>query len=123
MKWENILCLSLGVKTNKSVERSITARLEIFFRWVFFVINMIMKTVLIIDKTKPRQKIIEDITKEAKLNGYKKDTIYRRLKGVKTLANNEQFYFMVRKIVKSELNKIDEIMVMKTETFEKYMNM
>ncbi len=84
---------------------------------------MKMKTVMVVNKDKPRNEIIYDIVSEAKLNGYKKDTMARRLKGIKTLENEEQFYFMVRKIVKDELPEIREIIFCKTDRFEKYIEM
>lgn len=85
------------------------------------VINIDMRKILIIDKSKSRKEIIYDVVQEAKSIGYEKDTMLRRLNGIKNLENEEQFYFMVRKIVKSELPEIDEIRIMKTEKFETYL--
>lgn len=82
-----------------------------------------MKTCLVINKEKTREEIIYDIVGEAKKHGYVKNTMFRRLKGIKDLENEEQFYFMVRKIVKSKLPLIDEIMIMKNDRFEKYLEM
>ena len=81
------------------------------------------KTVIIIDKEKSRQKIIEDIQSEAKTNcNYNQDTMYRRMRGIKDLEEN-QFYFMVRKILKSEVPEVRECIFCKTDRFEKYIEM
>ena len=82
-----------------------------------------MRKILIIDKEKPRQEIISDIAKEAKSIGYNRDNVLKRcLMGILDFKE-EKFYGMLRKIVKQELPSIHEIMIMKTDKFEKYMNM
>ncbi len=88
-------------------------------------IQKIMKSrkTLIIDLERARMDIINDIVSEAKLNGYKKDTMYRRLKGIRDLENVEQFFFMVRKIVRSELKDIKEVLVLSEKKFKEYENL
>ncbi len=82
-----------------------------------------MKTVLIINKDLPRKEIIRDIAKEAREIGYNRDNVLRRcLMGIMDYRD-ENFYSMVRKIIKQELPIVKEIMIMKNETFEKYIEM
>ena len=78
--------------------------------------------ILIIDKSKPRQEIIRDITNQARevLNYNRDDVLKRCMLGIIDFKE-DKFYGMLRKIVKQELPNIQEIMVMKNETFEKYM--
>ena len=77
------------------------------------------KTTLIINRERDRNDIIYDIFKTVKNHGYEKDTM-SRLKGIKNLPNEEQFQFMVRKICKSELKNIKEVIFCGSEKFRKY---
>lgn len=58
---------------------------------------------LIINRERDRNSIIYDIVGTAKKHGYSKDNLFRRMRGIKNLENEDQFLFMVEKIVKSEL--------------------
>lgn len=82
---------------------------------------MKMKTCLVINKDLPRKEIIKDIAKEAKEIGYNRDNILKRCMLGIIDFKEDKFYGMLKKIVKQELPSIQEIMVMKNETFEKYM--
>ena len=69
------------------------------------------------------KEIIRDIAKEAREIGYNRDNVLRRcLMGIMDYRD-ENFYSMVRKIIKQELPIVKEIMIMKNETFEKYIEM
>ena len=82
-----------------------------------------MKTCLVINKDLPR-KIIEDIAKEAKKNcRYDRDNVLKRCMLGIIKFKEDKFYGMLRKIVKQELPIVQEIMIMKNDTFEKYLNM
>ena len=74
-----------------------------------------MRKTLIINRERSRNDVIYDIVGTAKEHGYKKDTMYRRMCGVKDLEEN-QFNFMVRKIVRDEL-EIREIIFCGSEKF------
>jgi hypothetical protein len=80
------------------------------------------KNVLIIDCSKDRGLIIFDILNQAReICGYKKDVLERRLKGIKFLQE-QQFLFMVKKIVLEELKpEIKEVLVCDNEKFKQYL--
>jgi hypothetical protein len=83
-----------------------------------------MKTVMIINKDLPRKEIIKDIAKEAKeICGYNRDNVLKRCMLGIIDFKEDKFYGMLRKIIKQELPSIQEIMIMKNDTFEKYMNL
>ena len=85
---------------------------------------MSMKTVLIINKDLPRKKIIRDIAKEAKkICGYNRDNILKRCMLGIIDFKDDKFYGMLRKIIKQELPVVQEIMIMKNDKFEKYVNL
>ncbi len=91
---------------------------------LFFVINIGMKKILIIDKSKPRKEIIRDIVKDAKeVLNYNRDNVLKRSLNGTLNFKEQEFYGILRRIIKQELPSIQEIMIMKNETFEKYLNM
>lgn len=85
-------------------------------------IYMKTKTVMIVDKSKERGMIIFDVINQAReICGYKSDIMGRRLKGIKFLKNDEQFFFMVKKIVLEELPEIREVLICDKEKFKQYL--
>ena len=79
-----------------------------------------MKKILIIDKSKSQQEIIRNITQQAReVLNYKKDVLYRCLMGIKNHTEID-FNRILHKIISQELPEIQEIIICKTDRFEKY---
>ena len=82
---------------------------------------MSMKKILIVNKEKPRNEIIRDITKEAREIEYKKDNLARRLKGCR-FVQEQQFFFMLKKICLEELKPmIKDVLICDKDKFEEYL--
>ena len=94
-----------------------------FFLWSNGSINISMKKILIVNQEKPRKEIISDIVKDAKaILNYNRDVLKRRLKGLLYFSESD-FYRILRRIIKNELPEIREIIICKTDRFEKYIEM